>query len=44
MSGEVVGGDIHVETGVVGRRCGMWSNQRVDQSGAVSGICSVKMN
>jgi hypothetical protein len=37
------GGDIHVEMGGVGRRCEMWSSQRLD-GGLSNGIWSVKTN
>jgi hypothetical protein len=36
------GGGIHVETGGVGRRDGMWSSQRVDR-GSGNRIWSVKI-
>jgi hypothetical protein len=35
------GGDIHVETEVMRRRCGRWSNQKLDE-GAGNGIWNVK--
>jgi hypothetical protein len=37
-----VGGGIHIEMGGVGRRCGMWSRQRVDGGGTGNGMWSVK--